>query len=107
VVPLRDVAAASGQVTVIEAMRMGRAVLATRSIGTEDYVYDGENGLLVEAGNPVLLADRMQQLWETESLRNRLASAAYQFADSHLSDEAAADALVRILREAAAVSLQH
>jgi glycosyltransferase involved in cell wall biosynthesis len=39
---------ASGQVTIVEAMRMGRAVVATRCTGSEDYIEHGVNGLLVE-----------------------------------------------------------
>ena len=37
VVPVLNAETASGQVTILDAMRMGRAVVATRCIGSEDY----------------------------------------------------------------------
>lgn len=100
IVPLRDVAIASGQVTVIEAMRMNRAVIATVSIGTEDYIADGVTGVLVPAGDAAALADRMTLLWDDRDRRARLARQAADFAEETLSDRSAAAALVRIMREA-------
>ncbi len=52
VVPLRNTAFTSGQVTVLEAMMLEKPVVATRAAGTEDYVIEGENGLLVPPEDP-------------------------------------------------------
>lgn len=102
VVPLADTRAASGQVTVIEAMRMDRPVIATRSAGTADYVEDGRTGLLVPPADPAALGEAMRKLWDDAAERARLAANASAFAEEHLSDEAAAKALARILGEARA-----
>jgi glycosyltransferase involved in cell wall biosynthesis len=99
VVPLADVGAASGQITVIEAQRMRRAVIATRSIGTVDYIHDGETGLLVPGADARALAERMTALWSDAPLRGRLGEGAGDFADRALSDPAAAAALAAILDE--------
>ena len=99
IVPLADVGAASGQVTVIEAQRMGRPVIATRSIGTSDYIADDRTGLLVAPSDPGQLAAAMQALWHDRSRRERIAAGGAAFAAEQLSDEAAARALVSILDE--------
>lgn len=101
VVPIADVAAASGQVTVLEAMRMARAVIATHSIGTVDYVEDGKTGRLVPGGDAAALGQAMQELWDDAVLRNRLATAGARYAEESLSDEAAGRALREILDEVA------
>ena len=97
VVPVLNDETASGQVTILEAMRMRRAVVATRCIGSEDYVADGTTGLLVAPGNVDALHDAIQRLWEDPSLRDRLGRAAGRFAEEHCSDEAAGAALGRLL----------
>jgi glycosyltransferase involved in cell wall biosynthesis len=99
VVPLRDISTAAGQVTVVEAMRMSRPIVATRSVGTIDYIRDGENGMLVDPGDVDGLASRMMLLWNDDLLRRNLGQAAFHFAKENLSDEAAASAMLKILDE--------
>ena len=38
----------------------------------EDLIQDGDNGLLVEAGDPAVLADALRKLATDDSLRERL-----------------------------------
>jgi hypothetical protein len=92
---------AAGQVTIVEAMRMGRALIATRCNGAEDYIIHGETGLLVEPHSVEDLTNAIQQLWEDHELRDRLGQNAMQYATEHFSDEAAGAALGRILDEVA------
>ena len=49
--------------TVVEAMAMGKPVVATRSGGPEDIVVDGETGLLVPVKDPEALGDALVRLW--------------------------------------------
>jgi glycosyltransferase involved in cell wall biosynthesis len=51
VVPLLDPDSDFGQTTVVQALALGKAVVATRSPGVVDYVEDGQEGFLVEAGD--------------------------------------------------------
>lgn len=101
VVPLAKVETASGQVTVIEAQRMGRAVIATESAGTIDYIENGRTGLLIPAQDVNALAEAMRDLWQNSDRRDRLATNARNFAAKHLSDEAAGVQLRDILDEVA------
>jgi glycosyltransferase involved in cell wall biosynthesis len=99
VIPLLDVDAASGQVTFLEAMRLGRPVITTRSPGTEDYITDGQTGLLVPVGDSGSLRDAIHSLWTDEARRQSLADAARYYAQAHFSDEAVAVRLRQILLE--------
>lgn len=59
VVPLLDVDRAAGISVVLEAMAMGRAVIATRTRCGEDLVVDGRSGLHVRPGEAEELRDRI------------------------------------------------
>jgi glycosyltransferase involved in cell wall biosynthesis len=59
-----------------EAMSKGRAVIGTRPGGHEDMIEDGEDGLLVPAGDAPALAAAMSRLVEDRDLRERLEIAA-------------------------------
>lgn len=59
-----------------EAMSKGRAVIGTKPGGHEDMIEDGENGLLVPAGDSAALAAAMARLVEDRALCERLGSAA-------------------------------
>lgn len=62
--------------TILEAMASRLAVLSCRSVGVVDCMRDGENGLLVEAGDIAAQAEALSALVNDASLRQRLASAA-------------------------------
>jgi glycosyltransferase involved in cell wall biosynthesis len=100
VVPVLNEETASGQVTLIEAMRMGRAVVATRCMGSVDYVEDNTSGLLVEPHSSDALRRAIGRLWADRELRERLGQSAARFTAEHCSDEAAGRALGRVLDEA-------
>jgi len=55
----------------LEAMACGSAVITT-PYGTEDYVIDGYNALIVEPNNTEMLADKIRLLIEDEELRQKL-----------------------------------
>jgi glycosyltransferase involved in cell wall biosynthesis len=97
VVPLINHETAAGQVTIVEGMRMNRAVVATRCMGSEDYIDSGNTGLLVKPHSAEELVDAMGQLWSDEQLRNSLAKRAGQYAEQHFSDEGVGVNLKRIL----------
>ncbi len=97
VVPLELTQTASGQVTVIESMRMARPVIATRCPGTIDYIQPDQTGLLVQPYSVQDLSDTIARLWSDADLRAHLSSTASTYAETHLSDPAAGAALKQVL----------
>jgi glycosyltransferase involved in cell wall biosynthesis len=90
---------AAGQVTIVEAMRMGRVVIASRCNGAEDHIIHGETGWLVEPGSVPALMEAIALLWDDAKLRGQIGDKAKKYAAQHFSDEAAGASLRRILDE--------
>jgi glycosyltransferase involved in cell wall biosynthesis len=89
-------------VTAIEALASGVPVVATRVGGVPDVVRDGEDGLLVEAGNVEQLATALRRLSTDPELRARMGAAGREgtvdrYAVSRLIDDI--DGLYRRLLE--------
>lgn len=97
VVPISNDATASGQVTVIDSMWLGRAVIATHCIGTEDYITSETDGCLVPFAQVEPLREGIKKLWTDHELRSRLGRNARQKAIACFSDEMAGKALSDIL----------
>jgi glycosyltransferase involved in cell wall biosynthesis len=97
VVPIDNGLTASGQVTLIDAMMFGKAVVATRTVGTVDYVNDKVNGQLVAPNNADELARAVQTLWTHKLKRDKMGEEARKFVVENLSDQAAGESLSRLL----------
>ena len=57
----------------VEALRVGTPVIATRVGGVPEIVEDGVNGLLVPPGDPAALAEAIRRFFADDELRARLA----------------------------------
>jgi glycogen synthase len=84
----------------IEAMARGRPVLATGRGGSGEYLRDGENALLFEAGDAAALADAVRRLSDPD-LRRRLRAGGLETASDHTEDRFN-EAVLRELEAAAA-----
>jgi len=87
-------------VTLVDAMMLGRPIVATACPGMLDYMTDGREGILVPPGDHDALKAALQSLWEDERLRSSLGTAARKRAMDNYSDEAAGKVLGDVLREA-------
>lgn len=58
--------------TVVEAMAMGKPVVATRCGGPEDTVVDGETGYLVPRKAPKALAEAIVRLWQDKEAARKM-----------------------------------
>lgn len=101
IVPIDNQSTASGQVTVIEAMMYKKAVIATDTIGTRDYIRNGQTGFLVRPQSEKELADSIELLWRNEKLRSEVAANAQEYVRTELSHQKAADRLIQILNATA------
>jgi glycosyltransferase involved in cell wall biosynthesis len=70
---------------IVEALCRGRPVVASRVGGIRDLVRDGENGILVEPGDPAALADALVRVLSDRALAERLAAAARPSVDGWLA----------------------
>lgn len=76
----------------LEAMSMGKAIIATEVDGTKEVLRHNENGWLIEPGNATALANAITILANDESLRNKMQQKAretvqQQFNAQHMTRE--------------------
>jgi glycosyltransferase involved in cell wall biosynthesis len=83
----------------VEAMAMGRPVVATNIGGIPDVVLDGMTGLLVERAAPAALADAVRALLDDPARAARLGAAGRARAESTFSLGAHVDAVERVYDE--------
>lgn len=83
----------------VEALAVGTPVVSTAVGGVPEVVHDGENGLLVPAGDAEAVAGAMRRILVEDGLRDRLAAAAQASVDA-ISRERVYGRLEQILREA-------
>lgn len=72
VISIKDCSISAGQITLIQAMQFGKPVILTQSDGlTNDYVENGENGLIVDKNKESLLA-AIDRLYSDPDLYEKL-----------------------------------
>ena len=97
VTPIANMTTASGQVTFINAMQLGIAVIATRCPGTDGYVTHGRDGLLVAPFDVDDMTAAIDRLWKDDALRKQLAATARITAHEQFSDQAASGKLLDMI----------
>jgi glycosyltransferase involved in cell wall biosynthesis len=88
-----------GHVTLVNAMHLGKAIAITRSTGVMDYLRDGENALMCEAGDVAGMASTIERLWSDRALCNCLGDAGLNFARQHCTEEQTLSHFRRLLCE--------
>ena len=91
VMPSRVEAAA---VVALEAMSLGKPVVATRVGGIPEVVVDGETGILVEPDDPRALADAIRRVLLDPSLAERFGSAGAQRVRTHFTETQMVDGYI-------------
>ena len=81
--------------SLIEAMALGKPVVATDVLGTQELVVDGETGFLVPLGDTRRLADRIAEVLRDDNLAGRFGRAGYdrmlaEFDDRRIAERLAA-----------------
>ena len=72
--------------TVVEALAVGTPVISTDVGGVSEVVRDGENGLLVPAGDAAALAAAIERFFADDALRERLVAAAAPSVAGHTEE---------------------
>jgi glycosyltransferase involved in cell wall biosynthesis len=97
VLPLSGSTVPAGHVTLVCAMHLGRAVVATDSEGIYDYVRSGHNGVLCEPFSPDSLAQAITKLWEDPAEIARLGKNNRRFGVEHCTEERMRSDLANVL----------
>jgi len=84
---------------VLEAMAAGLPVVATRIEGLPQVVRHGQDGLLVEPGDPAALADTLLRLARGESSAGRLGDSGWQRQREHFSDVSMTERVAAVYEE--------
>ena len=82
VIAVREDFVSVGQIRVMNAIRAGIPIVATRVSGLEGYLVDNETALLVEPGNHIAMRRAVERLLDEPHTRTRLATKAYELAKS-------------------------
>jgi glycosyltransferase involved in cell wall biosynthesis len=101
VVPVIESDFQAGVTVVLEAMAMGKAVVATAARGWAGVIDDGVDGILVPPDDPLALRAALSRVLDDENLRGRLGRAARQAALTRFSLRAYADRLQAVLGDLA------
>ena len=83
IVPLSDSKSSKGQVVILEAMAVGKPVIATDTTGTVDYVDHGESGILVPPDDADALRSAIERLGTDPGLRASLRRSALEQIPRH------------------------
>jgi hypothetical protein len=97
VVPVLNDETASGQVTLITSMMYGRATIATRCIGSEDYVEDRVDGWLIAPQSEDEMRNAIVKLWGDAQTRGTMGAAARRRVCTQLNDVSTGKRLDAIL----------
>jgi len=101
VVPVHETVYSAGATVVLEAMSMGRAVIATRSPGLLDYIIDGESGILVEPGDIKSWREAIQYLLSHPKEAHRMGQNGRQRVEQELNLDVYVERLANILEPSA------
>jgi len=101
---LPSVVAPSGDVdglpnAILEAMAMETPVVSTDASSANEAIVDGENGFIVPAGNPEMLADRIETLLKDGTLRQKLGSNGRKTVSKHFDIDTNIKQLIQLFSE--------
>jgi glycosyltransferase involved in cell wall biosynthesis len=91
---------------VIEAMALGRPVIASNTGGPPEIIANGETGLLIPPGQPAVLAEAISDLLLDGQRRAAIADAGRQVAQQRFSAEEMTRALAAVYRQTSAAARQ-
>lgn len=87
VLPLLHSEVPCGHVTLVTAMYLSKAILATQSEGVTDYVHPGVTGAFTPPGDAATLAENIERLWKSPTETDAMGLAGKDFALEHCSEK--------------------
>ena len=87
-----------GRVT-IEGMRSGLVVIGSNTGGTVELIQDNVTGLLYQQGDPIDLADKIQEVYDSPSYAEKLAKSGYEYVQTHYTAQENVKRVYDVLKE--------
>ncbi len=100
VLPLENVDYAAGVNSALEAMAMGKPLIASQTTGIAEYLRHGETTWGVEPGNIPALRDAILYLWHRPQEQKRLGCNARQLVEEQMNLDIYVDQVTQILQKA-------
>lgn len=85
-------------IAILEAMRAGKAIVATTVGGNGESIDDMKQGILVPPSNPVAFADGLERIVKDESLRTKISAAARERFLCEFTEDAMKRNLIKVLK---------
>jgi len=99
ILPLHDLEYPAGITAIMEAMAMGKAVIATRSRGVCELIEDGNTGMWAKVADPEDLRMKILSLWNNPHLAKRMGKNARAFAEERVNLNRYVEDLASILTQ--------
>ncbi len=99
IIPLKSNLVASGVYTYLNCISNGKAMIATKTVATMDYVVDGETGILVEFGNVTELKEKILYLLQHPEEVERLSKNTRRFGEQELSPQKWVEEVKKVIYE--------
>lgn len=87
----------AGLTSLLEAMAMGKAVIVTKGLATEDYVIHGKTGMVVEPGNIAQLRNTIAELVNDDLGRKEIGHSARKWIEENFTIEKMTENLAHLL----------
>ena len=104
ILPLEKSYYATGQIALLEAMAMGKAVIVSRTAGTVDYIEDWKTGIFFNSEDVNDLRKKMEYLYENPEEILRIGRNARQVIEEKFNEKNMVDNILRIVRKCASIS---
>lgn len=99
IAPITEEPYSVGQLTVLQSMALGKAVITTDVPGIRDYIINGYNGLLVEPRNPLRIRSEILNLLNDPDLIKKYGENARKTIIEKFNEKQMADQIIKIINK--------
>ena len=97
VLPMATAESTCGHCTLVSAMHLGKATVATQALGTQDYTDPGVTSLTVPHGNFRAMTEAVEALYKSSDLRLKLEKNSIKFVTDQCSEQRVVDYVQKIV----------
>lgn len=99
VLPLPVFNYAYGQMTLLQSLSCQKAVIATKTPSTIDYIEDGKTGVFVKPYDVLDMKEKIKQVWDDEKFRKKLALGGKESVEKKFNEEMMGKGIEGVINE--------